>query len=256
MLSGVIIVKNEEKNIVDCIETLKFCQEIIVVDDYSEDRTPEILERLSKVDPRVKVFKRKLDGNFTQQRNFGVEKTTNDWIIFVDSDERISSELATEIKENLSLPDFGGFLIPRIDFMWGKELKHGETGNVKLLRLFNKKQGSLKGKVHEVWETKSKVGSLINPIKHYPHPTISEFLDEINFYTTIRADELYKEKVRSSLFSIVLYTKGKFIVNYFFKLGFLDGTPGLVHALMMSLHSFLVRGKLWLLWQKNPQKNS
>lgn len=250
MLSAVVIVKNEEKNIVDCLDGLSFCQEIIIVDDYSTDKTIEILERQSLENSKIKIFKRRLDNDFSAQRIFGVEKTTYDWVIFVDADERISEELASEIKENLSLPDFGGFLIPRIDFMWGKELKHGETGNIKLLRLFDKNKGSLKGKVHEVWETKNRVGVLVNPIKHYPHPTISEFLKEINFYTTLRAEELHKKRVKSNFLTILLYTKGKFFVNYFLKRGFLDGTPGLVHALLMSFHTFLVRGKLWLLWQK------
>lgn len=251
MFSAVVIVKDEEKNIVDCLDSLQFVDEVIAVDDYSNDRTSEILEGLSKENPKIKVFKRKLDNDFSAQRNFGVEKTTSDWVLFIDADERVTKELAAEIKENLSLPDFGGFLIPRIDYMWGKELKHGETGNVKLLRLFNKNKGSLRGKVHEVWETKSKVGVLVNPIKHYPHPSVSEFLDEINFYTDLRAEELYKKKVKSNFFSIILFTKAKFIQNYFLKMGFLDGKEGFIHAIIMSFHSFLVKGKLWLLWQKN-----
>lgn len=249
-LSAVVLVKNEEKNIIDCLEALYFCDEIIIIDDYSVDRTPEIIERYSKEHDTVKIFKRKLENDFSAQRQFGIEKTTNDWVMFVDSDERITEELATEIKENLSTPDFDGFLIKRIDFMWGKILKHGEVGNIKLLRLFNKNKGNLKGKVHEVWETKSKAGELLNPILHYPHPTISEFLKEINFYSSLRAEELYERHVKSSFVKIILYPKGKFIMNYIFKLGFLDGTAGLVHAFMMSFHSFLVRGKLYLLWQK------
>lgn len=250
-ISAVLIVKNEEKNIIDCLESLHFCDEIIVIDDYSTDRTTELVEVFSKQRGGLKVFKRELAGDFSAQRKFGVEKTSNDWVFFVDADERITPDLATEIKENLQAEeDVGGFLIPRVDFMWGKKLLHGETGDIKLLRLFNKNMGSLKGKVHETWETKSKVGILSNPIHHFPHPTISQFLKEINFYTDIRAKELYEKGIKSSFLSIVLYTKGKFFLNYFIKLGFLDGTAGLVHALLMSFHSFMVRGKLWLLWQK------
>lgn len=251
MVSAVVIVKNEEKNIVDCLDCLGFCSEIVVVDDYSSDRTPEILEKLSKENPKIKIFKRKLGIDFSAQRNFGVEQATNDWVLFIDADERVTKELAHEIKNNLSLTDFGGFLIKREDFMWGKELKHGETGSVKLLRLFNKNKGSLKGTVHEVWQTKSKVGKLVNSIKHYPHPSVSEFLSEINFYTDLRAKELFETGVKTNLLLIILYAKGKFIVDYIFKMGFKDGKEGFVHAVIMSFHSFLVRGKLWLLWQKN-----
>lgn len=247
-LSAVVLVKNEEKNIIDCLESIRFCDEIIVVDDNSTDRTLELVERF---DDKIKVFKRDLNGNFSAQRKFGVEKTSNDWVLFVDADERIISDLATEIKENLlSSADVGGYLIPRVDFMWGQQLRHGETGNIKLLRLFNKKKGNLKGKVHETWETKSIVKTLENPIYHYPHPTISQFLREINFYTELRAQELKENGQKVNFWDIILYPKGKFIVNFFLKRGFLDGTAGLVHALLMSFHSFLVRGKLWLLWQK------
>jgi glycosyltransferase involved in cell wall biosynthesis len=251
-ISAIVLTKNEEENIIDCLEGILFCSEIIVIDDNSTDRTRELVKNFAKIHSKVKLFTRELGIDFSAQRSFGIEKATNDWIFFVDADERITADLGTEIKENV-LPnsDFSGYLIPRTDFMWGKELKHGETGNIKLLRLFNKKDGSLKGTVHESWETKKLVGRLSNPILHYPHPTISEFLREINFYTDLRAQELYKRKVKANYFTIIAYPKAKFIVNYFLKLGILDGVPGLVHAVLMSFHSFLVRGKLWLLWQKN-----
>jgi hypothetical protein len=90
-----------------------------------------------------------------------------------------------------------------------------------------------------------------NYILHFPHPTISEFLEEINFYTSIRATELYENGIKTSLFQIIVYPKAKFFVNYFLKLGILDGLEGLVFAILMSFHSFLVRGKLWLLWKKS-----
>lgn len=252
MISAIILVKNEEENIIDCIESVLFCDQIIVIDDYSTDRTTELIKQKQKEHPKIEIYKRKLNGNFSAQRNFGIEKSKFDWIFFVDADERISKDLSSEIKENVTASTAqGGFLLKRVDFMWGKELKHGETGNIKLLRLFNKNKGQLKGTVHESWVTDSEIGLLLNPILHYPHPTISEFLREINFYTDLRAEELYKEGKKSGFISIILYAKGKFFMNYIFKLGFMDGVPGLIHAILMSFHSFLVRGKLWLLWQKN-----
>lgn len=251
MISAVVIVKNEEDNIINCLDTLNFCNEIIVVDDNSSDRTSDIVKSLSKDNESIKLFKRELNNDFSAQREFGINNAKYDWILFVDADERISKELAIEIREKVTpSTKYGGFLIKRTDFLWGKELKHGDTGNIRLLRLFNKNKGRLKGKVHEVWETKDEVGYLINPIKHFPHPTISEFLKEINFYTDLRAEELYMQKVKTGFIRIIFYPKAKFIKNYFFKLGILDGLPGLVHALMMSFHSFLVRGKLYLLWHQ------
>lgn len=251
-ISAIVLTKNEEENIIDCLEAILFCDEILIIDDNSTDRTLELIKEFSKKHEKIKHFTRELGVDFSAQRRFGIEKATNDWIFFVDADERISKDLATEIKEMVtSGTKYSGFLIPRVDFMWGKKLLHGETGNIKLLRLFNKNDGELIGKVHERWETKKEVGRFVNPILHYPHPTISEFLREINFYTDLRAKELYKQGKKANYFTIVAYPKGKFFVNFFLKRGFQDGVPGLVHAILMSFHSFLVRGKLWLLWQKN-----
>jgi hypothetical protein len=117
--------------------------------------------------------------------------------------------------------------------------------------LVRKKSGQWRGKVHEVYLTTGETDTFINYILHFPHQTVSEFLREINFYTTIRAQELYKSGNKTSLFQIIFYPKAKFCVNYFFKLGMLDGIEGLVFVTLMSLHSFLVRGKLWLLWEKS-----
>lgn len=89
-----------------------------------------------------------------------------------------------------------------------------------------------------------------NYLIHFPHKTIDEFLSEINFYTSLRAKELYEKGIRGTVRNIILYPKGKFLKNYFLKLGFLDGIEGFILAIFMSLHSFLVRGKLWLLWRK------
>ena len=136
MISGVILTKNEEKNIIDCLETVNFCDEIIIVDDNSTDRTVELVKRFNQ--EKIKLFERELNNDFSAQRQFGIEKAENDWILFVDADERITPDLATEILENVtSNTKFSGFLIPRLDYMWGRALKHGETGNIKLLRIFN-----------------------------------------------------------------------------------------------------------------------
>lgn len=248
MISAVVLTKNEEKNIVDCLESLTWCDEILVIDDNSEDRTPEVAKKFG-----AKVFVQALAENFSRQRNFGLQQAQNDWVLFIDADERVSPGLAREIKyqiANRKNNDINGFYVKRVDFLWRRELKHGETGNMRLLRLARKDTGAWEGAVHEKWRIKVKVGELKNPLLHYPHQTIAEFLREINFYTTLRATELYKKGLKVHWYDIILQPKVKFIYNYFFKSGFLDGIPGLIFAMMMSFHSFLVRGKLWLLWKK------
>lgn len=245
MISAVILTKNEEKRIVDCLESLSWCDEIIVVDDNSGDRTVDIVKNKN-----IAVYTRSLDNDYASQRNFGLEKTGGDWVLFVDADERISSALQKEIKKITITSSYNGFKIKRVDVVWGKPLLHGETGNIYLLRLARKVAGRWEGSVHEEWKIKAPVGTLENEIMHYPFEYYREFLAKINFYTTLRAQELYDKGVKSNYLSIVLYTKLKFLYNYFVKLGILDGTSGFIHAITMSMHSFLVRSKLWLLWNK------
>ncbi len=248
-ISVVILTRNEEKNIEKCIQALGFAKEIVVVDDYSQDKTLDIIEKLRKKDPRIQIFQRRLQDNFATQRNFGLEKATGEWIFFVDADEIVSQSLASEIISTLyQVPQPSrGFQIQRIDTMWGKRLLHGETGDIKLTRIARKDAGIWEGAVHEVWNITGPIGILKYSLYHYPHPTVSEFLKEINYYSTLRSQQLYDQKKKTSWWEIIAYPRGKFIVNYFLKRGFLDGTPGFISAMLMSFHSFLVRGKLWLL---------
>ena len=181
------------------------------------------------------------------QRNFGLEKAQGDWVLFLDADERISPDLKKEIIESIKKTDVNGFYLKRQDFFGGRALRYGETANVRLLRLGRRGKGKFKRKVHETWEVKGKIEELKNPLLHYPHQTLSDFIDHVNFHSTLHAEALKKEGVKSSLWRIVFYPKAKFIQNYIFRLGFLDGTPGIIVALMMSFHSFLARAKLYFL---------
>lgn len=246
MVTAIVLTKNEEKNIVNCLEALRFSDELIVIDDYSQDRTVEIAKKMN-----AKVFVRPLQNNFSKQRNFGLSKAKNDWVLFVDADEVVSPELAEEVQNFIkNSQDFVGAYIKRRDFIWGRVLKYGETGNIKLIRLGKKDAGQWDSPVHEVWRLNGNTTTLKNTLDHYPHQAIEEFLREINHYTDIRAKELFEKGTSVEWYSIILYPKFKFIQNYFLRLGLLDGLPGFVFALMMSFHSFLVRGKLWQLNQK------
>lgn len=251
MLSVIVLTKNEEKNILDCLETVSWADQVIVLDDFSSDRTIEVIKSLNS--KKIEIYQRKIEGDFASQRNFGIEKTKSEWILFVDADERITPDLRHEVNEiivnekNKSIHD--GFYIKRRDYIWGKELKHGETGSIKLLRLAKKSKGKWSGSVHEVWRVEGNIGELNYPLLHYPHQSISQFLEKINFYTDLRSSQLYRDGVSVRTRQIILYPLGKFLLNFFVKFGFLDGIRGLIFALMMSFHSFLVRAKLWGLWR-------
>lgn len=250
-LSVIVLAKNEEKNIKNCLESLKWCDEIIIIDDNSSDKTTEIAKEY-----KAKIYTHALDNNFSAQRNFGISKTSSEWALFIDADEIVSDALAYEVSNVIHLMgrnsrDYDGFYIRRADFMWGKRLKYGETGNAWRLRLAKKTAGKWEWEVHEVWKVKGLIGKLVNPIFHYPHGgKLEEFIREVNFYTDIKASELFDKKVKVIFWIILLYPLGKFLNIYFLKRGFMDGIRGLILAIMMSFHSFLVRGKLWLMCEK------
>jgi len=254
MISAVVLTKNEEKNIVPCIKSLWWCDEIIIIDDYSTDQTVRKIQSANRR-TKLKIFKRRLNGDFANQRNFGLEKAKGEWVLFIDADERVTPALAAEIKKKIFKIRCSGFYLKRQDFWVGKWLKYGETGNIKLLRLGKKSSGKWKRPVHEVWKIKGKIGILKNPLLHYPHQTITEFIKNINLYTDLNANFFYKQGVKTSFWQIFAYPLGKLLINYFWKRGFLDGLPGFVFALLMSFHSFLTRSKLWLLWQKSTSGN-
>ena len=267
MISAVVLTKNEEKNIKKCLDSLKWCDEIVVVDDFSQDRTIEIASSIGRSasgrkKPKIKVHVHKMK-DFANQRNFGLEKANGDWVLFVDADERISAALAAQIKNekvkmkngNVKLKSrkIIGYYIRRKDYIFRKWLRYGEAGKIKLLRLAKKNAGKWQGAVHETWEVGGMTAEFKNHLLHYPHPTVKDFLRKIDEYSTIRARELYSQGIKTNFFEIVAYPIGKFLKNFVWYFGFLDGLSGFLHAIMMSFHSFLVRGKLWLMYYRGDK---
>ena len=173
--------------------------------------------------------------DFAAARNEALKKAKGDWILFLDTDEKISPALATEIK-NL-VPKFNGYYLKRDDYFFGRWLKFGETANVRLVRLARKDSGKWSGKVHEVWKINGPIGELKNPLQHYPHPSIKRFVDKINHYTDIAHND------RKFKYFELLYPAAKFFQNYILRLGFLDGLAGFVMAFMMSFQSLITRVK-------------
>lgn len=244
MISAIILSHNDETVIERTIQSLAWCDEILLIDDYSMDNTVELAKK-----HKIKVYQRHLEDDFAAQRNFALTKAKGDWILFVDSDEVVSKALAQEIRRSMEI-DCAGFYIKRQDRLFGKVLRHGETGRVKLLRLARKRAGTWTRPVHEVWEVKGLVGTLDNSLDHFPHPNVAQFIDEINHYSSINARYLYAQKIAVPLWHIAAYPAAKFFVDYVWYRGFADGTAGAVVAGLMSMHSFLTRAKLWLLWHR------
>ncbi len=254
MISAVVLSHNDENCIKACLAGLLWCDERILIDDFSTDKTVTIAKTSG-----ARVYERHLDDDFAAQRNFGLAKAKNDWILFVDSDEVVTKELADEIKTILRThPPAGGsnprtqqgFFVKRKDFIFGKWLNHGETSRVRLLRLAKKGTGNWERPVHEIWNIKGEIGELSNPLEHFPHPNVAQFIEDINRYSTLNAGYLYKQNITVHWWQIAGYPAAKFFLNYFWYLGFLDGTAGATVAILMSFHSFLSRAKLWQLQDK------
>ncbi|NTU73189.1 glycosyltransferase family 2 protein [Candidatus Roizmanbacteria bacterium] len=243
-ISAIILARDEEKNVEKAIKSVDFADEILVIDDNSEDKTKLVAQRMG-----ARVVEHALNYDFAAQRNFGQAEAKGQWLLYLDADEVLSKELQGEIK---SITDYDeshtAFYIPRRDFMWGTELKYGETRKARtqgIIRLVKKGSGLWTGKVHEEWTGEGKKMHLSHFINHYPHQSVRDFLQSINWYSTLRALELYKNKEQVKSFELFFKPLVKFIYTYFFLFGFIDGPAGFLYSFMMSFHSFLVRAKLY-----------
>ena len=257
MITAIVLSHNDEKIIGKTLSSLSWCDEIIVIDDESTDKTPDIARKTGAT-----VHTHPLNDDFAAQRNFGLSKVKGpaltrgestrggEWGLFVDSDEIVTEKLADEIRRVTDTSEVYGYFVGRKDVLWGRELTHGETGNVRLLRLAKKDAGKWERPVHEVWNVKGETKTLTHSLLHYPHPDVAQFIDEINRYSTLNAKHFYTQGMRTNIGQIVLYPGLKFFVNYVWRLGFLDGMPGAVAATLMSFHSFLTRAKLYVLQTK------
>ncbi len=240
-ISAVILTKNEEENIKNCIDQLSFCDEIIVVDDNSIDKTREIAKKLG-----ARVYIRDMDKDFSAQSNFGMKKAKEKWVLFVDADERISKELGLEIGSSIGKIGINGYWIKRIDYLLGRRLRFGETRNKYILRLARRGSGKWKRRVHPSFEILGQTNKIKHPIHHYPHEKLSDFVKSVDLWSSWHALANKEEGKRPNTVKIAIWPIAKFINNYIIKLGFLDGIHGFVHAFFVSFHSYLAWSKQWL----------
>lgn len=189
--------------------------------------------------------------DFAAARNQLLKTVRTKWVLFLDSDEILTKELEGEIEHAISSGHYDAYYLKRQDTFLGRVLKHGETGHAAFVRLARVGWGVWERPVHEVWHGKSPVGFLVNPILHHPHQSLASFLYKIDLYSTIESSYRYSQGKRAKLRHLFFYPIGKFIYNYLFRLGILDGVPGLIHALFMSFHSYLTWSKLYLLCKRS-----
>lgn len=237
MKISVAIISNSAQINDQVIKALDFADEIIIVVD-SNTKKPKTIKK-------VHYYYRPLNHDFSSQRNYALVKAKNDWVLFVDDDEYVGKELKREISALDKNCNLSGYMIRRLDLCFHQILFHGETGNTYLLRLANKKRGEFVRPVHEKWQVNGCIGRLNSPIYHLKDNLVSGFISRMNCYASVDARELTKEGKPFAYWRLLFNPVGKFIFNYFIKLGFLDGTIGLMSAYLMSTQSLTVRIFQW-----------
>jgi glycosyltransferase involved in cell wall biosynthesis len=245
-ITALAITLNEEKNVKKYIESLSFADEIIFIDSHSIDKTTLICQEM-----RVKVIQRKFD-NFSNQRNFAIQQAKNDWVIFFDLDEIISKKIVDEIIETVNnSKGFVAFYVKRNFFLFNKHLKYGGFQNDNAIRLFNKNNCKYNGNlVHEEIQTDGKVGILKNSIDHHSYKNFEHYCTKLNLYSKLQATKLHDNKRRPNIYHFIIMPFYRFVWQYFYRLGILDGTEGFLSSCINSFFVFKRYLELWLLNKK------
>ncbi|HEX6977274.1 MAG TPA: glycosyltransferase family 2 protein [Patescibacteria group bacterium] len=239
-ISAVVITLNEEKNLARCLASVAdWVSEIVVVDSGSTDSTIKIAKKFGS-----KIYTRKFD-NYADQKNFADSKASCEWILSLDADEEVTEELAREVKISIETLDCNGFLIPRRNIIFGKEIKYTRWSPDKHVWLFKKSKGSWLGGVHEEIRIDGKVCVLKNAKIHYSHPTVFDFFSMLNSYTDLEAKRKIQNGEHFSLFKMFFDPLKSFIGRFVYKKGFLDGWRGFVLSYLMGIYRMVTWIKIW-----------
>jgi glycosyltransferase involved in cell wall biosynthesis len=246
-VSVIIITYNESDNIRECLESVKWADEIIIIDSGSTDDTLKI----AAVYTNNIIIETGL--SYGLKRNVGFEKAKCDWILWLDTDERISEALKEEIIFAISKPDYEAYFINRKSFFLNKFIKHCGWYPDYTLRLFKKSPGLRFNtvRVHEKIVYDGKSGKLHNNIIHYTDTTLQHYLTKMNNYTTLSAMDLFDSGKRAGIFDIIFRPVFTFIKMYFLKAGFLDGFTGLELCIYSSFHVLTKYSKLYHINKQN-----
>jgi len=236
-LSAVIITKNEEALLADCLRSLSFCDETVVVDSGSDDGTVRIAEACG-----ARIFKREFD-NFAEQKNYAVSKASGDWVLSIDADERIPAALAEEIRAAVRSGQFFAYAVPRRTYFLGKLLKYGGSLNDRPVRLFRKASAAFQSPVHETLRIEGETGSLNTAMVHLTGDTVGRYLNKLNHFTDLEARKLRGRGKPLSVPSMLAMPLLRFFQVYFVKRGLLDGHAGFVYALWSGYYEFIRHAK-------------
>ena len=238
-ISATIISFNEERNIARVIESLRCCDEILVLDSGSNDRTVEIATKLG-----AKVVEASWHG-YAAQKNIAVELAKHDWILALDADESVSEALEAEIWQiKKSGPLFDGYTVPRLAQYLGKWILHCGWYPDRKVRLFDRRKAKWVGEfVHESVHVNGRVGHLKSNLLHFTCNSLSEHLRSMDTYTTLAAQEIVTRHERITFSRLLFDPIWTFLRSYLFKMGYMDGVEGLAIAYMAALYNFVKYAK-------------
>ncbi|RDZ27500.1 glycosyltransferase family 2 protein [Lysobacter silvisoli] len=249
-LSACIIAFNEADRIGDCLASLAFCDEIVVVDSYSTDATVEIARAAG-----ARVLQRPFDG-FRSQKQYAIEQAAHDWVLCLDADERVDERLRTaiEAERERAFDGAAGYRFARLSEYFGRFLRHGNAYPDRVLRLFDRRRGGWRGQreVHEAASVDGAVRTLPGDLIHYPYRSLEQQLAKTERYARMMAEHDYARGKRATLAKLVLAPAWRFWRGYLLRGGFLDGWHGLVYAYVRANY---VRQKTVMLWMlQNGQR--
>lgn len=248
-VSACIITLNEADRITDCINSVQWCDEVLVVDSHSADRTREIAARLG-----ARVIERDWPGHVAQ-KEFAIRAAEHDWVFCIDADERVSPELQREILvlRDAGFPGAVGWKMPRMSCYLGRWIRHGTWYPDLSLRLFDRRHGKWGGQdPHDRVELDGSPKRLRRALLHHPYRNFAEHLQTIDNYTTIMARGLYDRGRRATMRDIVLRPGVRFVRFYFLKMGFLEGWRGLLLAYLAAHYVRMKYAKLLVLQRQLP----
>ena len=250
-VSAVVVCFNEEDRIEDCLESLRWCDEIVVVDSFSTDRTPEICQRYTE-----RFYKRPWAG-YADQKAHAHSLATKDWVLVVDSDERVSAALRQEILAALSgnSKECAAYAVPRLVYYlrrwWWRGGWYPDYG----IRLVRRERATWGGsEPHDKILVDGKVRRLKNHLEHYTYRNIDDHIQRINRFTSISSGELKKAGRRWRLSDVLLRPAVRFVRSYIFQRGFMEGFAGFYVATSSAVYVFLKYAKLWELELEEKNK--
>jgi glycosyltransferase involved in cell wall biosynthesis len=245
LLSAVIITRDAGTQLEACLRGLDFVDEVLVVDSGSRDNTVELARACG-----ARVLHQDWLG-YGPQKQFAAEQARHDWILSLDADERLSDTLRADISRELDGPRVYAYVMPRCNRFMGRWLRHGEGYPDLSLRLFHRGHARWSDdSIHEKVIADGPVGRLQGDLLHESHTTIADYLSKQNRYTTLQAEQLHACGKRAGVAKMLLSPLFRFVKFYFFRLGFLDGIPGLVHILIGCFNTFSKYAKLRELRQR------